>query len=152
MISDDFETELAARRAVVAKVNEASELFFELAWTGPDARPSLHVFWSDEDAGFIATCDIPGISAFGDTPVEAVQEIQIARDAALRGFVPHCGTCARPMQACVCGTKPAKPVPPSVPIIAPAVNTSTQSWIVLRYGVAWCTECDLAAVYCRGHA
>jgi hypothetical protein len=23
-------------------------------------------------------------------------------------FVPHCGYCGKPMQACVCGTKPAK--------------------------------------------
>lgn len=42
------------------------------------------VFWSKEDQGFIATCpDFPGLSGFGETQDEAVQEAQVA----LEGFV-----------------------------------------------------------------
>jgi hypothetical protein len=34
------------------------------------------VFWSDEDEGYIAVVPhLPGCSAFGDTPEEAVREI-----------------------------------------------------------------------------
>jgi predicted RNase H-like HicB family nuclease len=42
----------------------------------------INVFYSDEDGGYIA--DIPDLvacSAFGETPVEAVQQVQIAKDA-----------------------------------------------------------------------
>jgi len=41
----------------------------------------INVFWSDEDGCWVA--DIPDLkhcSAFGDTPDEAVREVQIARD------------------------------------------------------------------------
>lgn len=42
------------------------------------------VFWSEEDAGYIATCpDFPGLSAFGETPNEAIQQASVA----LEGFV-----------------------------------------------------------------
>jgi predicted RNase H-like HicB family nuclease len=40
---------------------------------------SFHVFWSDEDESYIAT--VPGfkyVSAHGETPDEALREIQIA--------------------------------------------------------------------------
>jgi antitoxin HicB len=37
--------------------------------------PAL-VFWSDEDEGYLAVVpDLPGCSAFGNTPKEAVREI-----------------------------------------------------------------------------
>ena len=36
----------------------------------------VEVFWSDEDDGYIAVVpDLPGCSAFGRTPEEAVHEI-----------------------------------------------------------------------------
>jgi antitoxin HicB len=42
----------------------------------------IEVFWSDEDEGYIAIApDLPGCSAFGETPVEAIQEINIAISA-----------------------------------------------------------------------
>ena len=43
---------------------------------------SIEVFWSDEDESWVA--DIPDLaycSAFGDTPHEAVAEVEIAADA-----------------------------------------------------------------------
>ena len=34
--------------------------------------------WSDEDEAYIATIpEFPGLSAFGDTPDEAVKEVQV---------------------------------------------------------------------------
>ena len=41
-----------------------------------------HVFWSDEDDGFIAVApDLPGCSAFGDTKAEALTELDDAIEA-----------------------------------------------------------------------
>jgi predicted RNase H-like HicB family nuclease len=42
-------------------------------------RYPVNVFWSDEDEGFIAVAsDLPGCSAFGGTPHEALTELQSA--------------------------------------------------------------------------
>jgi antitoxin HicB len=42
----------------------------------------VEVFWSDEDEGYIAVVpDLPGCSAFGRTPEEAVHEIGDAVEA-----------------------------------------------------------------------
>ncbi len=42
----------------------------------------IEVFWSDEDNGYIAVVpDLPGCSAWGATPEEAIREIQDAIDA-----------------------------------------------------------------------
>lgn len=42
----------------------------------------INIFWSDEDGGYIA--DIPDLkmcSAFGQTPAEALAEVERAREA-----------------------------------------------------------------------
>lgn len=45
---------------------------------------SINAFWSDEDECYVALIpELPGLSAFGDTPEEAVAEAKIAAD----GFV-----------------------------------------------------------------
>ena len=46
----------------------------------PEAfRYPIHLIWSDEDEGFIATApDLPGCSAFGITQQEALSEMQDA--------------------------------------------------------------------------
>jgi antitoxin HicB len=45
-------------------------------------RYLVEVFWSDEDEGYIALVpDLPGCSAFGATPEEAVHEIGDAIEA-----------------------------------------------------------------------
>lgn len=45
----------------------------------PSPKYLVEVFWSDEDAGYIAVApDLPGCSAFGDTPEEAMHEMQDA--------------------------------------------------------------------------
>jgi len=42
----------------------------------------IEVFWSEEDAGYIAVVpDLPGCSAWGVTPEEAVREVQDAQQA-----------------------------------------------------------------------
>lgn len=39
----------------------------------------FHIFWSEEDEGYIATSpDFPGLSAFGENPEEALSEARIA--------------------------------------------------------------------------
>jgi predicted RNase H-like HicB family nuclease len=42
----------------------------------------IEIFWSDEDAGYIATVpDLPGCSAYGETLEEAAREIKDAQEA-----------------------------------------------------------------------
>lgn len=49
---------------------------------------AIHIFWSDEDEGFIAVCDeFPGVSAFGETREEALSESQIAIDAMVQTYL-----------------------------------------------------------------
>jgi predicted RNase H-like HicB family nuclease len=41
----------------------------------------INIFWSDEDHVFMATVpDLRGCSASGDTPEEALAEVQIAKE------------------------------------------------------------------------
>jgi predicted RNase H-like HicB family nuclease len=48
---------------------------------------SYAIRWSDEDAAFIAVCpDFPGLSAFGDTPAEAVEELDVAVGLAIEEY------------------------------------------------------------------
>jgi predicted RNase H-like HicB family nuclease len=42
------------------------------------------VRWSDEDEAFVALCpEFPGLSAFGDSAAEALEQIQVAVDLAV---------------------------------------------------------------------
>jgi len=46
-----------------------------------ETKYTIHIFWSDEDEGFIAVCDeFPGLSAFGDSRERALHEAQVALD------------------------------------------------------------------------
>lgn len=48
---------------------------------------TIQIFWSVEDDGFIAVCqEFPGLSAFGETREEALQEAQIALDLMIETF------------------------------------------------------------------
>lgn len=41
---------------------------------------AINVYWSDEDACYIATIpDLEGCSAFADTPESAVREVEVAK-------------------------------------------------------------------------
>lgn len=45
----------------------------------------IHIFYSEEDEGFIATVhELPGCSAFGKTAEEALEEIELAADLWLK--------------------------------------------------------------------
>jgi len=45
---------------------------------------SFNVFWSDGDEGYVAICpEFPGLSAFGETPDEALAEVKIALEGAI---------------------------------------------------------------------
>jgi predicted RNase H-like HicB family nuclease len=49
---------------------------------------ALQIFWSDEDASFIAVCqEFPGLSAFGETREEALREAQIALDLMIKTYL-----------------------------------------------------------------
>ena len=59
-------------------------------------RYLVEVFWSDEDEGYIAVVpDLPGCSAFGNTPEEAVREIG---DATL-AWIEACRAAGDPIPA-----------------------------------------------------
>jgi predicted RNase H-like HicB family nuclease len=50
----------------------------------------INVFWSPEDDAWIADVpDLPGCSAFGDTPEEAVRELKIAQELWLEAAGAH---------------------------------------------------------------
>jgi antitoxin HicB len=54
----------------------------------------VEVFWSDDDEGYIAVMpDLPGCSAFGETPEAAVHEIGDAIDA----WIAACRTSGGPV-------------------------------------------------------
>lgn len=55
---------------------------------------SVQLAWSDEDGGYIATVpEFDGLSAFGETPEEAVAEAQ----QAIEGFVEMCEDHGEPL-------------------------------------------------------
>ncbi len=48
---------------------------------------AIHIFWSDEDGGFVAIChEFPGLSAFGETRETALIEAQIALDLMIETY------------------------------------------------------------------
>lgn len=48
---------------------------------------AIHIFWSEEDDAFVAVCDeFPGLSAFGESREEALQEAQIALDLMIETY------------------------------------------------------------------
>jgi len=48
---------------------------------------SINLTWNDEDNCYIATVsEFPGLSAFGDTPEEAVEEAKIAIEGFLKVY------------------------------------------------------------------
>jgi len=45
----------------------------------------IHIFYSDEDGGYIADVpDLKACSAFGETPEEALRQVELAKDAWLK--------------------------------------------------------------------
>src|SRR6266496_6493443 len=53
----------------------------------PMYKYSFHTTWSEEDAAYIALCpEFPGVSAFGETPEEAIAEVQIALKLAIETY------------------------------------------------------------------
>ncbi len=54
----------------------------------------IEVFWSPEDEGFIAVApDLPGCSAFGETPTEALREMEDA----MQSWLQACHAMGRPL-------------------------------------------------------
>jgi len=52
-----------------------------------ETKYTIHIFWSNEDEGFIAVCDeFPGLSAFGDTREQALDEAQAALDLMIEHY------------------------------------------------------------------
>ncbi len=48
---------------------------------------AIHIFWSEEDDAFVAICDeFPGLSAFGESREEALQEAQVALDLMIETY------------------------------------------------------------------
>jgi len=51
---------------------------------------SMQLFWSNEDAGYIALIpELPYLSAFGDDPEEAVREAQVAASLVVEVMMEH---------------------------------------------------------------
>ncbi len=45
----------------------------------------INIFYSEEDGGYIADIpDLPNCSAFGETPAEALAEVELAKEAWLQ--------------------------------------------------------------------
>jgi antitoxin HicB len=62
--------------------------------TTPKSKYLVEVFWSDEDEGYVAVApDLLGCSAFGETPEEAVREMQDA----MASWLEACERMGRPI-------------------------------------------------------
>jgi predicted RNase H-like HicB family nuclease len=52
-----------------------------------ETKYTIHIFWSNEDDGFVAVCDeFPGLSAFGNTREKALDEAQTALDLMIEHY------------------------------------------------------------------
>lgn len=59
---------------------------------------SYRVFWSDEDAAFVATVDeLPGLSGIGDTQEEALKELRVAVGVGLEWIAEEGGSIPEPL-------------------------------------------------------
>lgn len=70
----------------------------------------INIFWSDEDGCYVA--DIPDLkfcSAFGDTPEEALAEVEKAKEAWLATARDHGHS---PPERCYSGRSPSPHSPP----------------------------------------
>jgi predicted RNase H-like HicB family nuclease len=51
---------------------------------------AIQIFWSEEDEGFIAVCqEFPGLSAFGESREEALNEAEVALDLMIKSFLSN---------------------------------------------------------------
>ncbi len=49
---------------------------------------AIQIFWSEEDEGFIAICqEFPGLSAFGESREEALNEAEIVLNSMIKSYV-----------------------------------------------------------------
>ena len=56
---------------------------------------SINIMWTDEDEGYIATIpEFPGLSAFGESPEEAIGEAKIALAGFIEVYKWHKTTCS----------------------------------------------------------
>jgi predicted RNase H-like HicB family nuclease len=86
-------------------------------------RYSKHVFWSDEDDGFIAIApDLPGSSAFGETEAEALAEL----DQAINAWIDAARAAGNPVPA---ASRPASPSLPSGKVLVRMPRTLHQSLV-----------------------
>lgn len=54
----------------------------------------IEIFWSEEDGAYLCLApDLPGCSAVGDTPSEALQEMQDA----ISSWLQACSSMSRPL-------------------------------------------------------
>lgn len=60
---------------------------------------SINLTWSDEDGGYIATCpEFKNLSAFGETPEEALKEAKIAIEGFLEDLKEENATPPKPVK------------------------------------------------------
>lgn len=63
------------------------------------SKYGFNLLWSEEDQGFIATClDFPGLSAFGETPEEALSEARIALELFIESLVASGDSLPKPTE------------------------------------------------------
>lgn len=118
----------------------------------PTSQYSIRVFFDDQDGGYVAICpEFPGVSAFGDTREEALEEIGTALELAVEAYVGERWPLPEPRELIV----PALPsgefrvrLPRSVhaQLAERAVHEGvSQNQLVLTYVIA-----GLAGAYWRG--
>lgn len=99
------------------------------------SKYGFRLLWSEEDQGFIATCpDFPGLSAFGETPNEALHEAQVALDLFVESLSVSDTTLPEPTQALVCSGQVRLRMPKNLhySLVQNAENegVSLNTWIV----------------------
>ena len=91
----EFKKSTSPRNEIYAFCGEREMIYCQCTECGKDREMKIDkyfIFWSDEDGCFVALIpQLPGLSAFGDTPEEALKEALVAAGGMLKVLAERTG-------------------------------------------------------------